>query len=115
MGDFVARDPQFEARVRDSFARQKLMATIGAELVRVAPGEVDIELPKGVKVQEFPVENLLVQTFKGNPEDYLIPELKWIEETARANPVKPGYRERLAKVGSPDSPDWEVEVQLVLK
>ena len=39
------RDPAFEGRVRDSFARQKLMATIGAELVRVAPGEVDIELP----------------------------------------------------------------------
>jgi uncharacterized protein (TIGR00369 family) len=30
--------------VRESFARQQFMATIGAELVRVAPGEVDIEL-----------------------------------------------------------------------
>ncbi len=39
------KDPQFEARVRKSFARQTLMATIGATLARVSPGEVDIELP----------------------------------------------------------------------
>ncbi|HEX7964481.1 MAG TPA: PaaI family thioesterase [Gammaproteobacteria bacterium] len=38
-------DPGFEARVRDSFARQRVMATLGARLVRVAPGEVDLELP----------------------------------------------------------------------
>ncbi len=35
----------FEDRVRDSFARQTVMETIGARLVRVGPGEVDIELP----------------------------------------------------------------------
>lgn len=35
-------DPDFEQRVRDSFARQAVMATLGMELARVAPGEVDI-------------------------------------------------------------------------
>jgi uncharacterized protein (TIGR00369 family) len=35
----------FEQRVRDSFARQRAMATLGARLLRVAPGEVEIELP----------------------------------------------------------------------
>jgi uncharacterized protein (TIGR00369 family) len=39
------RDPQFEARVRDSFAKQTFMATLGATLARVAPGEVTIVLP----------------------------------------------------------------------
>lgn len=34
-----------EQRVRDSFARQAFMATIGASITRVAPGEVDIRLP----------------------------------------------------------------------
>jgi uncharacterized protein (TIGR00369 family) len=34
-----------EERVRESFARQGYMAAIGAELVHVAAGEVDIELP----------------------------------------------------------------------
>lgn len=42
---FAPRDPDFAARVRASFARQTLMQTIGATLTRVAPGEVEIELP----------------------------------------------------------------------
>lgn len=39
------RDPAWQERVRESFARQTIMKTIGAGLVRVAPGEVEIELP----------------------------------------------------------------------
>lgn len=39
------KDPQFESRVRDSFAKQTFMATLGATLARVAPGEVTIALP----------------------------------------------------------------------
>ena len=35
----------FEKRVRDSFARQKIMQTIEAELTRVNPGEIEIEMP----------------------------------------------------------------------
>ncbi|MCB1417930.1 MAG: PaaI family thioesterase [Notoacmeibacter sp.] len=40
-----AVDPDYETRVRDSFARQKMMRTIGAELTRVSPGVVEIEMP----------------------------------------------------------------------
>jgi uncharacterized protein (TIGR00369 family) len=35
----------FEQRVRDSFARQTAMATIGAEIAHLAPGEVDLRMP----------------------------------------------------------------------
>ena len=38
-------DANFAARVRDSFGKQKLMATIGATLERVEPGAVTIRLP----------------------------------------------------------------------
>jgi len=38
-------DPNFESRVRSSFDRQEVNRTIGARLVKVAPGEVHIELP----------------------------------------------------------------------
>ncbi len=38
-------DPDFERRVHASFARQRAMATLGASLTHVAPGEVDIVLP----------------------------------------------------------------------
>jgi uncharacterized protein (TIGR00369 family) len=41
------RDPGFEARVRASFGRQGLMVTIGAHLIRLSPGEVEIEAPFG--------------------------------------------------------------------
>ena len=44
MKDFAPKDADYEARVRASFARQRVMATIGAGLSRVAPGEVEIEL-----------------------------------------------------------------------
>ena len=37
-------DPAYEARVRSSFAAQRLMDTLGARLARVAPGEVDVEM-----------------------------------------------------------------------
>jgi uncharacterized protein (TIGR00369 family) len=39
------RDPAFESRVRASFDRQRAMHTIGARVVRVEPGEVELELP----------------------------------------------------------------------
>ncbi len=42
---FQTPDPNFEARVRASFGRQAVMHTIGAEMTRVGPGAVTIELP----------------------------------------------------------------------
>jgi uncharacterized protein (TIGR00369 family) len=39
------QDPRFDQRVRASFERQAVMATLGATLARVAPGEVVIEVP----------------------------------------------------------------------
>jgi len=43
--EFEPKNSEFEAQVRESFARQQLMATIGAQLAHVAPGAVEIELP----------------------------------------------------------------------
>lgn len=42
MNPFEPRDLEFDRRVRDSFARQELMRTIGARLERVEPGEVTV-------------------------------------------------------------------------
>src|SRR5205814_1157889 len=39
------QDPNFEARVRASFAKQALMTTIGARCDKVAAGAVDLRLP----------------------------------------------------------------------
>lgn len=45
MPQFIPQDPQFEARVRASFARQQVMETIGATITSVEPGLVEIQIP----------------------------------------------------------------------
>ena len=42
---FQIRDPDFDRRIRASFARQAAMHTLGATIARIAPGEVDLALP----------------------------------------------------------------------
>lgn len=44
---FEPTDVDWEAKVRDSFPRQTIMATLGASLRTVEPGRVQIELPFG--------------------------------------------------------------------
>ena len=41
----LPQDPDFERRVRDSFARQPFMTLMGARMGAVAPGRVEVELP----------------------------------------------------------------------
>lgn len=41
----IIPDPDYEGRVRASFARQNAMRTLGAELTLVTPGIVEIEMP----------------------------------------------------------------------
>jgi uncharacterized protein (TIGR00369 family) len=44
-GKFASLPPDFDYRVRSSFAKQSVMNLIGAELVKVLPGEVEIIIP----------------------------------------------------------------------
>jgi uncharacterized protein (TIGR00369 family) len=41
----IPTDPAYADRVRESFSRQNFMAALGAVLVAVEPGRVEIELP----------------------------------------------------------------------
>ncbi len=45
MATHEAADPDFERRVRNSFARQAFMGFIGSELAEVRPGFCEIRLP----------------------------------------------------------------------
>ena len=45
MTGFTPADPTFAERTRDSFVRQTVMGLIGAEITRVEPGLVEIQLP----------------------------------------------------------------------
>jgi uncharacterized protein (TIGR00369 family) len=42
MSPLQPQDPDWEAKVRESFARQGIMGTLGAEMTRVEPGFVEI-------------------------------------------------------------------------
>jgi uncharacterized protein (TIGR00369 family) len=42
---FEPRDPDWNGKVRDSFARQTVMQTIGARISALTPGFCEIELP----------------------------------------------------------------------
>lgn len=44
MSQFEFKDPAFEARIRDSFAKQGLMNTLGASIISVSPGAVELAL-----------------------------------------------------------------------
>jgi uncharacterized protein (TIGR00369 family) len=48
----VPADPDFERRVRTSFGKQTIMATLGATLMHVAPGEVEIALPVSAHISQ---------------------------------------------------------------
>jgi uncharacterized protein (TIGR00369 family) len=45
MSEFKPRDPDWDKKVRDSFARQTVMTTIGARVAALRPGYCEIELP----------------------------------------------------------------------
>jgi uncharacterized protein (TIGR00369 family) len=44
---FQPKDPNFAERVRASFARQRMMQTLGVEIARIAPGEIELAMPYG--------------------------------------------------------------------
>lgn len=48
----MPRDPNFRMRVRTSFSQQAFMATIGASLKLIQPGEVHIELPSSTHLSQ---------------------------------------------------------------
>jgi uncharacterized protein (TIGR00369 family) len=42
---FVPKDPDFDARVRASFALQRVMATLGIEISQLSPGAIELTMP----------------------------------------------------------------------
>jgi len=48
----TARDPAFRTRIQASFERQGLMKTLGASLLGIAPGAVEIALSPGPAISQ---------------------------------------------------------------
>lgn len=52
MSELIAKNPQFEAVVRDSFARQPFMGLIGARMSDLKPGFCELTLERDVQLTQ---------------------------------------------------------------
>ena len=49
---FSPKDPDFDARVRASFARQRVMATLSITIKTLSPGEIELEMPYAAELTQ---------------------------------------------------------------
>ncbi len=52
MSAFQIQDPDYEARVRRTFAGQMALATLGVTLTRIEPGTLELQMPYDVKFSQ---------------------------------------------------------------
>ena len=100
------RDPQWQEKVRGSFARQKVMALIGAELIDVRPGRCEIHLPFRDDLTQqnayfhAGIISTLVDSAGGYAGFSLMPEGSDVLTVEyKLNLLAPGEGERLVAVG----------------
>lgn len=104
--DFVARDPDFERRVRDSFARQGFLGHCGATLDTVAPGRVDLSVGRAAELtqQHGFFHGGLIATLADTAGGYaalslMRPEAGVLSVEFKVNFVAPARGERLVARG----------------
>ena len=102
MTRFEPKDPEFEARVRESFERQPFMSTIGASLAKVEPGRVEIAVPYSPHVtqQHGFVHGGVVGTIADNAAGYAAYTLMAAEDSVltveyKVNLLAPAQGERV--------------------
>lgn len=117
MTAFQPRNPDFAARVRDSFARQPFMRTIGAELARVEPGTAEIHLPHSEAVcqQHGYFHGGVIGTLADTACGYAVFSLLAAEDSGltiefKVNILAPGVGDRLIAVGTVLRPGRNVSV-----
>ena len=117
MTKFEAKDPNFEARVRASFDRQSAMRTLGASLGRVAPGEVEVELPyrSDLTQQEDIVHGGIVTAIADNACSYAAlslsaPDTGVLVVEYKVNFVAPAMGDRLLARGEVVRPGGSIAV-----
>ena len=106
MTGFEIRNPEYERDVRDSFARQAFMTTLGAELLLVGPGRTEIGLAydEGLSQQHGYFHGGVIGTLADNAGGYaafsLMPTgMTVLTVEYKLNIVAPGKGERLIARG----------------
>jgi uncharacterized protein (TIGR00369 family) len=116
---FSPKDPDFETRGRASFARQPLMATLGATIAAIAPGEVEIAMPYAPHVLQqhgfvhAGAISAIVDTACGFAAMTLMPKGAGVLTTEfKINLMSPGKGERFLAVGRVIRPGNKLMVTL---
>ncbi len=114
-----ALDPKTDKRCRDSFSRQKAMATIGASVLSVAPGEVELVMPFSDKLTQqhgfihAGIITMLVDTACGFAALSLMPEDAAVLTTEfKVNLLSPAKGERFIAHGKVVRPGKKLMVCL---
>ncbi len=103
---FEPRNPDFAARVRDSFSRQPFMGYIGAEIAAVEPGYCEIHLPYRPELtqQHGYIHGGCMATLADNAAGYAAFTLMGPEDSPltveyKLNILRPGAGQRLIARG----------------
>jgi uncharacterized protein (TIGR00369 family) len=103
---FEPRDPNWDAKVRESFDRQTFMKTIGARLTALSPGYCEVELPfRGDLCQQNGyLHGGLVTTIAANATGYaafslMPPNSSVLGTEYKINLLNPGAGERFVALG----------------
>jgi len=100
------RDPDWDAKVRASFARQTFMETIGARILALSPGHCEVELPfrKDLLQQNGYLHGGLVTTIAANATGYaafslMPPNSSVLGVDYKINLLDPAAGERFIAIG----------------
>jgi uncharacterized protein (TIGR00369 family) len=112
-------DPDFEARGRASFARQAFMATLGAEILLVKPGHVEIAMPNAPHILQqhgfvhAGALTAIVDNACGFAAMTLMPKGSGVLTTEfKMNLMSPGKGERFIAVGRVIKPGRQLMVTM---
>ncbi|MBN1944819.1 MAG: hypothetical protein JW797_04045 [Bradymonadales bacterium] len=77
---------------------------------------IETKVPPGLAIKQVASETIISRSFAGPLPEMQPRVFSWLEEMSERYPVASGYRQRFVTMAQrPDAPDWEIEVQLVLK
>ncbi len=117
MSEYQPRNPDFEHRTRDSFARQAFMAMLGVDLVKVEPGHVEMRLPYRPELgqQHGYFHGGVIGTLADNAGGYAAFSLLAVADSIltieyKMNIVSPGQGEALVAIGTVLKPGRRLSV-----
>jgi len=117
LNQFEPQDPQYRNKVEESFNQQEVMKTIGATLLSVEPGRVEIDLAYSIKLTQQDgflhagIVSTVVDSACGYSAFSLMPEgTSVLSIEFKINFLKPAMGERFKAIGRVRKPGRTITV-----